>query len=158
MTGWRLGYGVGNPGLIAAINKLQSQSSSCPSSISQAAAAEAISGDQTFVAESVASYRARRDIVFELLSDIDGLNPLLPQGAFYLFVGCAGLLGKRTPDGRVLDSDQDVVLYLLDHASVATIQGSAYGAPSYLRISFATSDAVIRNAAAEIAKAVAALN
>jgi aspartate aminotransferase len=158
MTGWRLGYGVGNPGLIAAINKLQSQSSSCPSSISQAAAAEAISGDQTFVAESVASYRARRDIVFELLSDIDGLNPLLPQGAFYLFVGCAGLLGKRTPDGRVLDSDQDVVLYLLDHASVATIQGSAYGAPSYFRISFATSDAVIRNAAAEIAKAVAALN
>ncbi|WP_330254890.1 aspartate transaminase [Nocardia sp. NBC_00565] len=158
MTGWRLGYGVGNPGLIAAINKLQSQSSSCPSSISQAAAAAAIAGDQSFVAESIARYRARRDIIFELLSEVEGLTPVLPQGAFYLFVGCAGLLGKRTPDGRLLETDQDAVLYLLEHASVATIQGSAYGAPSYLRISYATSEDILRAAAAEIAKAVAALS
>jgi aspartate aminotransferase len=158
MTGWRLGYGVGDPGLVAAINKLQSQSSSCPSSISQAAAAEAISGDQAFVADSIVSYRARRDIIFDLLSDVDGITPVLPQGAFYLFCGCAGLLGKRAPDGRVLENDQDVVLYLLDHASVATIQGSAYGAPSHFRISFATSEDVLRTAADEIAKAVAALS
>ncbi|MGY4098932.1 aspartate transaminase [Nocardia sp. R16R-3T] len=158
MTGWRIGYAVGHPRLIAAINKLQSQSSSCPSSISQAAAAAAISGDQTFVAESIASYRARRDLIFDLLSDVDGLTPVRPQGAFYLFIGCAGLLGKRTPDGRVLRDDQDVVLYLLDSASVATIQGSGYGAPSYLRISFATSADVLRTAASEIAKAVAALS
>jgi len=158
MTGWRVGYGVGHPQLIAAINKLQSQSSSCPSSISQAAAAEAISGDQKFVAESIVSYRARRDLMFDLLADVDGLAPVRPQGAFYLFIGCAGLLGKRTLDGRVLHDDQDVVLYLLEAASVATIQGSAYGAPSYLRISFATSEDVLRTAAAEIAKAVAALS
>lgn len=158
MTGWRLGYGVGNPGLIGAVNKLQSQSSSCPSSISQAAAAEAISGDQSFVSESVQVYRARRDLTFQLLSDIDGLAPVLPQGAFYLFVGCARLLGKRTPDGRVLHSDEDVVLYLLDAASVATIQGSAYGAPSYFRVSFATSEDVLRTAATELANSVAALS
>ncbi|WP_433715270.1 aspartate transaminase [Nocardia sp. CA-084685] len=158
MTGWRLGYGVGHPQLIAAINKLQSQSSSCPSSISQAAAAAAIAGDQSFVAESIVRYRARRDLMFDLLADVDGLAPVRPQGAFYLFVGCAGILGKRTPDGRVLHDDQDVVLYLLEAASVATIQGSAYGAPSYLRISFATSADVLRTAAVEIAKAIAALS
>ncbi|MBA8961428.1 aspartate aminotransferase [Rhodococcus percolatus] len=158
MTGWRLGYGVGNKGLIAAINKLQSQSSSCPSSISQAAAAEALTGDQSFVTTSVASYRARRDVVFELFSRIEGLEPILPQGAFYLFVGCSGLVGKRTPDGALLENDQDVVLFLLDHASVATIQGSAYGAQSYFRVSFATSEDVLRNAVAAVEKAVASLS
>lgn len=130
----------------------------CHHSISQAAAAEAISGDQSFVSESVQVYRARRDITFQLLSDIDGLAPVLPQGAFYLFVGCAGLLGKRTPDGLLLRTDEDVVLYLLDTASVATIQGSVYGAPSYFRISFAASEDVLRTAAAEVAKSVAALS
>ncbi|MDJ0420634.1 aspartate transaminase [Rhodococcus opacus] len=158
MTGWRLGYGVGNKGLIAAINKLQSQSSSCPSSISQAAAAEALTGDQSFVTKSVASYRARRDVIFEMFSRIEGLEPVLPQGAFYLFVGCAGLVGKRTPDGTLLENDQDVVLFLLDHASVATIQGSAYGAQAYFRVSFATSEDVLRNAAAAVEKAVASLS
>ncbi|CAG7587156.1 aspartate transaminase [Rhodococcus opacus] len=158
MTGWRLGYGVGNKGLIAAINKLQSQSSSCPSSISQAAAAEALTGDQSFVTTSVASYRARRDVVFELFSRIEGLEPILPQGAFYLFVGCSGLVGKRTPDGTLLENDQDVVLFLLDHASVATIQGSAYGAQAYFRVSFATSEDVLRNAVAAVEKAVASLS
>jgi aspartate aminotransferase len=157
MTGWRLGYGVGDPVLVGAINKLQSQSSSCPSSISQYAAAEALTGDQSFVATSVASYRHRRDVMFELLAEIDGLTPVLPQGAFYLFVGCSDLIGSYTPDGTRLESDQDVVLYLLDHASVATIQGSAYGVDGYFRVSFATSEDVLRSAAENIAKAVAAL-
>ncbi|MDI9897146.1 aspartate transaminase [Rhodococcus sp. IEGM 1381] len=157
MTGWRLGYGVGSPELVGAINKLQSQSSSCPSSISQAAAAEALTGDQSFVTESVASYRRRRDITFELLDAIEGLEPVLPQGAFYLFVGCSALIGARTPDGDVLGTDQAVVLYLLDHASVATIQGSAYGADGYFRVSFATSEHVLRSAAAAISTAVSDL-
>nr|WP_296765916.1 aspartate transaminase [Rhodococcus sp. (in: high G+C Gram-positive bacteria)] len=157
MTGWRLGYGTGNPELIGAINKLQSQSSSCPSSISQAAAAEALTGDQSFVTESVASYRHRRDVTFGLLDAIDGLEPVLPHGAFYLFVGCRSLIGSRTPEGTVLTGDQDVVLYLLDHASVATIQGSAYGADGYFRVSFATSEDVLRSAAASISSAISSL-
>lgn len=157
MTGWRLGWGVGEPGLIAAINKLQSQSSSCPSSISQAAAVAALTGDQSFVTTSVASYRQRRDLFHDLLSDIAGLEPVLPAGAFYLFVRCAGLLGRTTPQGRLLTSDQDVVLYLLEEASVATIQGSAYGVSPYFRCSYATSESVLTDAAAQIAAAVAAL-
>ncbi|BAK34996.1 aspartate aminotransferase [Microlunatus phosphovorus NM-1] len=157
MTGWRLGWGVGEPGLIAAINKLQSQSSSCPSSISQAAAVAALTGDQSFVTTSVASYRRRRDLFHNLLSDIAGLEPVLPAGAFYLFVRCAGLLGRTTPQGRLLTSDQDVVLYLLEEASVATIQGSAYGVSPYFRCSYATSESVLTDAAAQIAAAVAAL-
>ena len=157
MTGWRLGWGVGEPGLIAAINKLQSQSSSCPSSISQAAAVAALTGDQSFVTTSVASYRQRRDLFHDLLSDIAGLEPVLPAGAFYLFVRCAGLLGRTTPQGRLLTSDQDVVLYLLEEASVATIQGSAYGVSPYFRCSYAISESVLTDAAAQIAAAVAAL-
>lgn len=157
MTGWRLGWGVGEPGLIAAINKLQSQSSSCPSSISQAAAVAALTGDQSFVTTSVASYRRRRDLFHDLLSDIDGLEPVLPAGAFYLFVRCAGLLGRTTPQGRLLTTDQDVVLYLLEEASVATIQGSAYGMSPYFRCSYATSESVLTDAAAQLAAAVAAL-
>ena len=157
MTGWRLGWGVGEPGLIAAINKLQSQSSSCPSSISQAAAVAALTGDQSFVTTSVASYRRRRDLFHDLLSDIDGLEPVLPAGAFYLFVRCAGLLGRTTPQGHLLTTDQDVVLYLLEEASVATIQGSAYGMSPYFRCSYATSESVLTDAAAQLAAAVAAL-
>lgn len=157
MTGWRLGWGVGEPGLIAAVNKLQSQSSSCPSSISQAAAVAALTGDQSFVTTSVASYRRRRDLLYDLLSGIDGLEPLLPAGAFYLFVRCAGLLGRTTPRGTTLRTDQDVVLYLLEAASVATIQGSAYGVSPYFRCSYATSESVLKDAAVQIAAAVAAL-
>ncbi|MGK2241893.1 MAG: aspartate aminotransferase [Rhodococcus sp. (in: high G+C Gram-positive bacteria)] len=158
MTGWRLGYGLGNSGLIGAVNKLQGQSSSCPSSISQAAAVEALTGDQSFLTESVRSYRRRRDLSAHLLSVVPGLEPVVPQGAFYLFVNCAGLIGKQTPDGTVIESDQDLVLYLLDEASVATIQGSAYGASPYFRISFATSEAVLEKAAAQIAAAVERLS
>ena len=158
MTGWRLGYGLGNSGLIGAINKLQGQSSSCPSSISQAAAVEALTGDQSFLTESIRSYRLRRDLSARLLGAVPGLEPIVPQGAFYLFVNCAGLIGKQTPAGTVIESDQDLVLYLLDEASVATIQGSAYGASPYFRISFATSEAILEKAAAQIAAAVERLS
>lgn len=157
MTGWRLGWGVGDPALIAAVNTLQSQSSSCPSSISQAAAVAALTGDDAFVRRSVAAYRERRDLVHGLLADVDGLRPVLPDGSFYLFVDCAGLLGRTTPDGTRLTTDNDVVLYLLDHASVATIPGSAYGAGPFFRVSFAASEAVLKDAAAAIGAAVTAL-
>ena len=157
MTGWRLGWGLGDPGLIGAVNTLQSQSSSCPSSISQAAAVAALTGDETFVRRSVAAYRERRDLIHGLLADVDGLAPVRPDGSFYLFVNCAGLLGRTTPDGATLTTDNDVVLYLLDHASVATIPGSAYGASPYFRVSFAASEAVLKDAAAAIGAAVATL-
>ncbi len=157
MTGWRLGYAAGDPRLVAAINKLQSQSSSCPSSISQAAAVAALTGDQSFVRESVAAYRRRRDRAVELLAAIPGLRPVPPAGAFYLFVECAGLIGKRTEDGAVLETDQDVTLFLLDRAGVAVIQGSAYGSDPFFRISFATSLEEIERGAAAIAEAVSAL-
>jgi aspartate aminotransferase len=157
MTGWRLGWGVGDPALIGAVNTLQSQSSSCPSSISQAAAVAALTGDDAFVRRSVAAYRERRDLTHGLLADVAGLRPVRPDGSFYLFVGCAGLLGRTTPDGARLSTDDDVVLYLLDHASVATIPGAAYGASPYFRVSFAASEAVLKDAAAAIGAAVAAL-
>lgn len=154
MTGWRIGYATGEANLIAAINKLQSQSSSCPSSISQAAAAEALTGDQSFVAEAVKTYRARRDLICELLNRIDGLEVTAPDGSFYAFVDCSGLIGRRTPDGIVLVDDQAVVLHLLDSAHVATIAGSAYGVADHFRISFATSIEQLRAGAQQIRRAV----
>lgn len=157
MTGWRLGYAVGDPAVIKALNLLQSQTSSCPSSITQAAAVEALVGDQSFVAESVAVYRERRDRAVELLSAIDGLTPVSPDGAFYLFVDCSGLIGRRTADGTVLENDQDVTFFLLDVAGVAVIQGSAYGAAPFFRMSFATDLATIEASGAAIAKAVSQL-
>lgn len=158
MTGWRLGYAVGDPGVIKAINLLQSQTSSCPSSITQAAAAEALTGDQSFVAEAVAVYRERRDRAVELVGEIDGLTPVMPDGAFYLFVDCSELVGRRTPSGSVLRDDQDVTLFLLDHASVAVIQGSAYGAAPFFRMSFATDLSTIEEALGAVRDAIASLD
>lgn len=158
MTGWRLGYAVGDERLIAAINKLQSQSSSCPSSISQAAAAAALSGDQTFMTERCAAYRERRDRAVTALDHVPGLQPSVPDGAFYLFVGCSGLIGKRTPSGELIENDLDVTLYLLDTAGVAVIQGSAYGSEPFFRISFATGLDQIELGTEAIADAVAKLS
>lgn len=157
MTGWRLGYAAGDPALIGAINTLQSQTSSCPSSISQAAAAAALEGPQDFITQSVPVYRERRDAAIRGLAEIDGLTPLVPDGAFYLYVDCAGLIGRTTQAGTVLENDQDVTLYLLDEAGVAVIQGSAYGRSPFFRISFATDIDTIDAAVAEIAAAVGAL-
>ena len=157
MTGWRLGSAAGDPALVTAINTLQSQTSSCPSSISQAAAAAALEGPQDFIAESVPVYRERRDAAVAGLQAIDGLTPLVPDGAFYLYVDCAGLIGRTAADGRVLSNDQDVTMYLLDHAGVAVIQGSAYGTSPFFRISFATDIDTITAAVAEIAAAVQVL-
>lgn len=154
MTGWRLGYGVGSPDLVSAINKLQSQISSCPSSISQAAAAAALTGDQGFVSEALEVYRKRRDLAVAGFNAIDGLSCGSPDGAFYVLVNCQGAIGKRTPSGRTINSDQDFAVYLLEHAGVAVIQGSAYGVSPYVRISFATSEETIQSAVDAVAKAM----
>ncbi|MBE9639632.1 aspartate transaminase [Salipiger mangrovisoli] len=158
MTGWRIGYGVGPVPLIAAINKLQSQMSSCPSSVSQAAAAAALSGDQGEVDTQVAVYRERRDLAVERLNAIPGLSCLTPDGAFYIYASCAGTLGKTTPSGRKIANDADFVLYLLEEAGVAAVHGAAYGLEPYFRISTATSAEVIDAACARIAEACARLS
>ena len=157
MTGWRIGYAAGPAPLIAAINKLQSQMSSCPSSVSQAAAAYALSADQSFVTESVEVYKARRDYACARLNAIAGLSCTVPDGAFYLFPNCAGVIGKRTPEGRVIETDLDFVLYLLDGVGVAALQGAAYGLSPHFRLSIATSMEAIREACDRIERAVADL-
>jgi len=157
MTGWRIGYAAGPAPLVAAINKLQSQMSSCPSSISQAAAAFALSADQSFVRESVQVYKDRRDYACARLNAIAGLSCSVPDGAFYLFPNCAGVIGRTTPDGKVIATDLDFVLYLLDGVGVAALQGAAYGLSPYFRLSIATSMEAIREACDRIESAVAAL-
>ena len=158
MTGWRLGYCAGPKPVVAAINKLQSHMSSCPSSISQAAAAEALTGDQTFVAAAAQQYRARRDLVVSRINAIDGLHALAGDGAFYVFIDCSGVIGRRTPSGAVIDSDDAFVGYLLEQARVATITGSAYGLSPFFRVSFATSEATLAAAMDAIADAVRQLS
>ncbi len=157
MTGWRIGYAGGPVPLIAAINKLQSQMSSCPSSISQAAAAHALANDQAFIGESVKVYKERRDYACARLNAIDGLSCYVPDGAFYLYPNCAGVIGKKTPDGKVIENDLEFVLYLLDGVGVAALQGAAYGLSPYFRISYATSMDVIKEACDRIEQAVKAL-
>ena len=157
MTGWRIGYAAGPAPLIAAINKLQSQMSSCPSSVSQAAAAHALTADQSFVSESVKVYKQRRDYACARLNVIPGLSCLVPDGAFYLFPNCAGVIGKKTPDGKTIETDLDFVLYLLDGVGVAALQGAAYGLSPYFRLSIATSMDAIKAACDRIENAVAVL-
>ena len=158
MTGWRIGYGVGPKYLINAINKLQSQMSSCPSSISQAAAAAALTGPQESVEETVAVYRERRDRAHSLINAIPGLSCSLPEGAFYLYPNCSGVIGKTAPSGKRIETDADFVLYLLDEVGVASVHGGAYGLEPYFRISTATSMEIIEAACARIAEAVAKLS
>ncbi len=139
MTGWRLGYAVGPETLIAAIEKLIGQSTTCASSISQFAAIAALTGDQTCVTHAVDIYRARRDRMVEILSDAPGLEVTAPSGAFYLYPSVAGLIGRRTRSGKILESDTDIALHLLEDAGVAVLDGAPYGMSPYLRLSFATS-------------------
>jgi aspartate aminotransferase len=139
MTGWRIGYGAAPAALIKAMTKLQSQSTSNPSSISQAAAQEALSGPQGFMAERTRIFQERRDRVVASLNRIDGISCHVPEGAFYVFPSCAGVLGKKTPGGQVLNTDEDFILYLLDEENLAVLQGAAYGVSPFFRISYATS-------------------
>ncbi|WP_394664614.1 pyridoxal phosphate-dependent aminotransferase [uncultured Sphingomonas sp.] len=157
MTGWRIGYAGGAPWLIKAIAKLQSQSTSNPCSIAQAAATAALTGDQSFLAERNLAFQARRDMVVAMLNEIDGMTCPTPEGAFYVYPSFAPLIGKTTPTGRLIDSDEAFVGYLLDDAKVAAVQGAAFGLSPAMRISYATSDALLKEACTRIQAACAAL-
>ena len=139
MTGWRIGYGGAPPELVKAMVKLQSQSTSNASSISQAAALEALNGPQDFIAERTAIFQQRRDIVVAELNRIPGISCHVPEGAFYVFPSCAGVMGRATPEGKLLANDEVFVLYLLEAQNLAVLQGDAYGVSPFFRISFATS-------------------
>jgi aspartate aminotransferase len=150
MTGWRLGYGAGPANLIKAMANVQGQSTACPSSIGQAAAIAALTGDQGLLAERAGIMQARRDLICRLLNDCPGLSCLPPGGAMYIFVSCAGLIGAQKPDGGRIESDGDFTAYLLDAAGIAVVTGAAYGLSPYIRISFAMPEADLTAAAARI--------
>ncbi|MDA9520576.1 aspartate aminotransferase [Bradyrhizobium sp. CCBAU 11434] len=157
MTGWRIGWIAGPSDLIGALNTLLSQAAGNACSISQAAAVEALNGDQSFVSESVAMYRTRRDRMLTRINQIEGLSCLPPDGAFYLYVNCAALIGRNTPAGARLETDGDVAMYLLESVGVAVVQGSAYGLSPYFRISIAASLDVLDDGTNRIAHAVSEL-
>ena len=139
MTGWRIGYAAGPKEIIKAIAKIQSQSTTNPSSISQAASVEALSGTQDFIKKRSASFQERRDFVVKALNDIDGIECLNPDGAFYVFPCCKGLMGKKDASGKEIKSDTDFVQSLLENSGIAVVQGSAFGLEGFFRISYATS-------------------
>jgi aspartate aminotransferase len=158
MTGWRIGYGAGPAALIKAITLLLSQSTSCPGSMSQAAAAIALDGPQNTVTEAAALFETRRDRMVQMLQALPGFSCSPPDGAFYVFPSVAGLIGRRTRAGQLLASDVEVVLYLLEHAGVAAIDGTSYGMPNHLRMSFATGIDVIDQGGQLLQAAVAELS
>ena len=157
MTGWRIGFAAGAAWLIKAMGKLQSQSTSNPCSIAQAAAVAALNGPQDFLAERARAFQGRRDLVVSMLGQIDGMTCPRPEGAFYVYPSFAALIGKAAPNGRVIGTDEDFVGYLLDDAKVAAVQGAAFGLSPAMRISYATSDALLKEACERIQTACAAL-
>jgi aspartate aminotransferase len=140
MTGWRVGYAGGPKEIIAAINKVQSQSTTHTSSISQAAAVEALNGPQDFMKDWIETFRGRRDYVVEQLNSIPGLSCPTPVGAFYVYPSCAGAIGKKTPGGMEINNDTDFVTGLLEDEGVAVVQGVAFGLEPHFRVSYATSN------------------
>tara|TARA_Y100001934_G_C12368605_1_gene785000 strand:- start:1861 stop:3063 length:1203 start_codon:yes stop_codon:yes gene_type:complete len=157
MTGWRVGYGAGPVELIKAMTVLQSQSSTHTSSISQAAAVEALNGPQDFIAPHNEMFKNRRDLVVSMLNQADGITCLTPQGAFYVYPSCAGTIGRTTPDGRKIEKDTDFCAYLLESEGVAVVPGVAFGLEPYFRISYATSDEALEEACKRIQRACGAL-
>lgn len=157
MTGWRIGFAGGPAALVAAMAKIQSQSTSNPASISQHAAIAALDGPQDSIAARRAVFQERRDLAVRLLNEAEGLTCPTPQGAFYVYPGCAALLGRRTPEGAVLESDEDVARYLLEAAGVAVVHGAAFGLEPYFRISYATSTEALAEACARIGRVTRAL-
>ena len=156
MTGWRIGYCGGATELIRNMTKVQSQSTTCASSVSQAAAVQALNGPQDFVKPRAQAFQDRRDRVLELLREAPGIECFRPQGAFYIFANVAGTLGKRTPGGRTLENEQDTADYLLDNG-VAVVIGAAYGLAPWFRMSIASPIEELTEACQRIRRAVAAL-
>jgi aspartate aminotransferase len=157
MTGWRIGYAGGPRELIRAMGAVQSNSTANPCSISQAAAIEALTGPQDFIPKHNLLFKERRDLVVDQLNRVPGLHCPLPEGAFYVYPSCAGLIGKRTPKGATIGSDEDFVRYLLEAEGVAVVHGAAFGLAPHFRISYATSNDVLHDACARIARACRAL-
>jgi aspartate aminotransferase len=157
MTGWRLGYACGPLPLIKAMNMVQSQSASHPSSITQAASVVALNDPLDFIAPRNEAFKRRRDLVVKMLNEAKGLDCKVPEGAFYVYPSCAGAIGKNTPKGRKITNDTDFVEALLDEALVAVVQGAAFGLSPYFRISYATSDDLLAKACTRIQKFCAEL-
>jgi len=158
MTGWRIGFGTGPVELIKAMSKVQSQSTSSPNSIAQYAAVAALDGPQDFIAENRKVFARRRRFVCEALNDIDGIDCPHPDGAFYVYPSIAKLIGKKRPDGVVIETDSDFVSYLLEAGEVAVVPGVAFGLSPYFRISYAASDEMLEDAMARITSVIAALS
>jgi aspartate aminotransferase len=157
MTGWRIGYGAGPAVLIKAMAKLQSQSTSNPSSISQWAAVEALNGTQDFIPKNAEIFRQRRDLVVSMLNQASGITCSRPEGAFYVYPSCAGTIGKKTTAGKTLATDEDFVTALLEEEGVAVVQGAAFGLSPFFRISYATSTEMLEDACSRIQRFCAGL-
>ncbi len=157
MTGWRIGFAGGPKQIIKAMAKIQSQSTSNPCSIAQAAVVAALNGPQDFLQERNAAFQSRRDLVVSMLNQATGLSCPRPEGAFYVYPDCSGLIGKSTPGGLVLKSDEDVAAYFLDTEGVAVVHGAAFGLSPAFRISYATSASVLEDACKRIQRACAAV-
>jgi aspartate aminotransferase len=158
MTGWRIGYAGGPVDLIKAMAKIQSQSTTNPCSISQAAAVEALEGPQDFIAERAAIFEGRRDLVVERLNQAPGLRCHKPEGAFYVYPSCAGVIGKRTPDGTEIRDAEGFARHLLEAEGVAVVHGAAFGMDPYFRVSYATSTELLGEACRRIIRACEALH
>jgi aspartate aminotransferase len=158
MTGWRVGYAAGSVELIKAMNKIQSQSTTSTSTISQWASVAALDGDHSFIAEHNKVFKERRDLVVSMLNQASGLTCATPEGAFYVYPSCAGLMGKKTPEGKVIGTDEDFVTYLLESEGVAAVHGEAFGLSPHFRISYATSTDLLEDACQRIQRACAALS
>ena len=153
MTGWRLGYCGASKEIISAMNKIQSQSTTSTSSISMAAAVEALNGPQEFIKDHNEAFVRRRDLVVNLLNNIDGLSCLTPEGAFYVYPSCKGVIVKETPEGMKISNDEDFMTYLLESEGIAGVHGAAFGLSPYFRLSYATSDEILKDACARIKRA-----
>ena len=158
MTGWRIGYAAGPEELIAAMRKVQSQSTSNPCSISQWAAIEALNGPQDFLETNNAAFKRRRDLVVSMLSAIEGVTCPVPEGAFYVYPSIAGLIGKSTASGRVIDSDETFATALLEETGVAVVFGAAFGLSPNFRVSYASSDETLKDACSRIQSFCAGLS
>ena len=157
MTGWRIGYAGGPRELIKAMETIQSQQTSGACSIAQWAAVEALNGPQDFIAKNKAIFQARRDLVVSMLNQATGIDCPTPEGAFYVYPSCAKLIGKKTPEGKVINNDEDFVSELLQAEAVAVVHGSAFGLGPAFRISYATSEKLLEEACLRIQRFCASL-
>lgn len=157
MTGWRIGYAGGPADIIKAMVAVQSHSTTNPTSISQAAAIEALNGPQDYIPKNVATFSRRRELVLGLLNAIPGIHCHRPEGAFYVYPSCEGVIGKKRPDGATIKTDEDFIMYLLEDAGVGLVFGGAFGMSPYFRVSYAASDEILKAACEKIATAVSKL-